>query len=590
MVPVAGPRLTRIGFRRDVKLFLAALVGFLIVLILALVLLLQTSVDAAEAELRARWKVSVDAAAATIAVGSSDVESLLIFARNQYDIHGIEGRFPGGRTIASGLPAGAEGTETLRRQTRAGTLLFTFDDAPITSLRRRFVLTAAICVAATVAGAILLLLYLPRITRPIETMLDQASALGERGEHVDEEHYLIETFKSSIARLSEQEAELKRLHEAEKNRADELQLITATLTRSLTSGFVAIDASGIVVDVNAAAREILRLEDAELAGRTIDEAFGRQPFTEHLERALAERRTVSRREIVYTNDNVPVINDNDSVIIGLTTVPLLGQGETFLGAIALFADLTGIRNLEARLREMQTLADLGEISAGIAHEFRNSLSTILGYLKLARRDPLPEEAGKRVRHAENEAVELSRAVEGLLNFARPMQAEFLPVDLAEVAREAAERLQPSSESVRWELDLEPAEINADRALLSRAVENLMRNSIEAIAQQPGGSGTIVVRTRRDPWPALTVEDNGVGFDPADAARLLLPFQSGSSSGMGLGLPLARKITLLHGGTLRLSGAQGKGASATLEFFGTPSDEGPSDTITPPAPLPRLQRM
>jgi PAS domain S-box-containing protein len=598
MVPVAGPRLTRIGFRRDIKFFLAALVGFLIVLILALVLLMQTMLDAAQSELRGRWKVSADAATAAIERSAgSDLQSALIFARNHYGIDGIEASLGEGMTISSGLPSSTPGAEAVRRTTSGGTLTMVFDAAPMQSLRRRFVLTASICFAAAIAGAVLLLFYLPRITRPVERMLDQASALAERAENVDEEHYLIETFKASIARLHEQEGELKRLHEVEKNRADELQLITATLTRSLTSGFVAINSEGRIVDVNGAAREILRLSPDEISGKTIEEAFGRQEFSEELQRALHERRTVSRREIAYRcleneNDNVIVINGNDvdiddngPVVIGLTTVPLIGEGGAFLGVIALFADLTHVRTLEARLREMQTLADLGEISAGIAHEFRNSLSTILGYLKLARRDELPHDASHRVRNAEEEAAELSRAVEALLNFARPMQAEFQPVDLADVAREVTDRLRSSTEGVRWELDLEAAPVQGDRTLLCRAVENLVRNSIDAIGQMEREAGTITVRTRSGPRPTLAVEDDGAGIDPAEAPRLLLPFQSGKPTGMGLGLPLARKIALLHGGTLRLTGDRGKGAAVTLEFFDPPENS----AGTPAASLPRLQR-
>jgi signal transduction histidine kinase len=268
---------------------------------------------------------------------------------------------------------------------------------------------------------------------------------------------------------------------------------------------------------------------------------------------------VSRQEVSYATGA-------EHVIVGLTTVPLVGEGEAFLGAIALFADLTHVRSLEARVREMQTLADLGEISAGIAHEFRNSLSTILGYLKLARREPLPEDAGKRVRNAEEEAAELSRAVEGLLSFARPMHGEFQPADLAELVRETAERLERNTGGIRFDLDLEPVQIAADRALLARAIENLLRNSIEAIGQKPEPTGTISVRTRANPSPTLQIEDDGVGLAAEDAPRLMLPFQSDRASGLGLGLPLARKIALLHGGTLRLSGDPGRGATATIDFF------------------------
>ena len=79
-----------------------------------------------------------------------------------------------------------------------------------------------------------------------------------------------------------------------------------------------------------------------------------------------------------------------------------------------------------------------------------------------------------------------------------------------------------------------------------------------------GAGAITV-TLRDAPPSLTITDTGVGFDTSDVPRFFLPFQSGKPNGFGMGLPLAKKIILLHGGTLRLSGEPGAGAVATIEF-------------------------
>jgi signal transduction histidine kinase len=105
-------------------------------------------------------------------------------------------------------------------------------------------------------------------------------------------------------------------------------------------------------------------------------------------------------------------------------------------------------------------------------------------------------------------------------------------------------------------------VDGDRVLLSRAIENLLRNAADAVRQK--GAGSITVNLRDAP-PSLTIADTGVGFDPSDAARFFLPFQSGKPNGFGMGLPLAKKIILLHGGTLRLSGEPGAGATATIEF-------------------------
>jgi signal transduction histidine kinase len=107
-------------------------------------------------------------------------------------------------------------------------------------------------------------------------------------------------------------------------------------------------------------------------------------------------------------------------------------------------------------------------------------------------------------------------------------------------------------------------IEADAALLSRAFENLIRNAVDSVVEK--GAGHVHVRVDALPRPLVTVEDDGVGVDPADVPRLLLPFQSQKAAGYGLGLPLSRKIALLHGATLVLTGTPGAGAVASVEFL------------------------
>lgn len=562
MVSIAARKLTGVGFRRDIKFFLACLVGFLVFIILTLLMLLQSVTQRAADRTFEQWRLI--ALSATDAINrlpptatAGEIESQMVFLRGRYGISTISLDRQNSPPLISGYSTTSGPTETIERPTQFGTATFSFDPGEVSSVRRTFIITASISLVATLLGTILLSLYLPRIVRPIEAMLDEASALGKPATGDDEASYLIETFRSSIQTLREQEKELKRLHELEKNRADDLQRVTATLTRSLTSGFIAIDQSGRLVDLNQAAKEILRLpQTLDPAGRTVRDALGDTPFARCLHRAVEAGVPVSRQEVVQELAGEPLV-------IGLTTVPLTDEDSRILGVIALFADLTPVRQLEQRLRDMQTLADLGEISAGIAHEFRNSLSTILGYLKLAGRDLLPEETQKRLRNAEEEATLLSGAVEGLLSFARPMRLEFHETDLADLVRGVVDRFIGQQQAFPITVDLEPATVQADPTLLSRAIENLIRNAVESVRQK--GAGAVDVSLEGGTSPVLRIADSGVGLDPQEAPRLLLPFQSDKPDGMGLGLPLARKIIMLHGGNLQLSGEPGAGAVVTVTF-------------------------
>ena len=558
MVLFAHAPLTRVGFRRDLRLFLGCLVGFLVVLIFILLVMMRTNLARTEEAVDRSHQMLADVAAETVnRTAPAELDTQFLVMRGRFNIAGISFVGRDGRRIESGERNGD--FDAVTRLAGAGTLTLRFDASNRRAAWRAWLLTAGICIAAASLGLSLLFFYLPRITRPIELMLDDARALGTGAGDQEETAYLIETFRNSIATLKYQEEELKRLHEREKTRADDLERVTAALTRNLTSGFIAVDAAGAIVDINAAGREILGLDPSEpVTGRALSDAIPLRASASALASAFEQREARTRMEI---EDVHPLTGE--PVTIGLTTVPLHTEADAFLGFLALFTDLTPIRSLEARVQEMTTLAQLGEISAGIAHEFRNSLHTILGYMKLARKGGIDNMAESRLQSAEKEAALLLAAIERLLAFARPVELNAERVDLREVIAEQIAQLDDIGGDVAVSLHGPPVVIDGDRVLLSRALENLLRNAADAVRQNGGGSITVTLRDQ--PLPSVTIADTGVGFNPADAARLFLPFQSGKPNGFGMGLPLAKKIVLLHGGTLRLTGEMGKGAVATIEF-------------------------
>jgi len=555
---MAGGRrgLTQLGFRRDVRLFFGALVIFFAFLIVLLLLLLQSFLGHTRDAVQENWtdaaQVAVDAInEAEPGENAASVAARLTIIQTRHGIDGITVRRTNEPPVIVGVPAHTEGVEQFDRDIHGGTATFVFDATRLRRIERTFAAVAAICITAAILVMLLVTLYLPKITRPIEDMLSAASELEERPPHDDEQQYLIETFRNSIATLKRQEAELRQMHDLQKSRADDLERVTAALTRSLTSGFVAVDPNGNVVDVNAAGREIAATAD-DSTGQPVEAVFGRNEFSEAIRGAVEARQAMNRLEVRLGDDQV----------VGLTTAPLLTAEQEFAGLLALFTDLTPVRQLERRVRDLQMLADLGEISAGIAHEFRNSLGTMLGYLRLARREALPERPLAQIEKAEREATLLSAAVDGLLAFARPMRLVTAPVSLAEVIEPIAAALQSSS-GIEIEHDGGDATLQGDAALLSRAFENLLRNAVESVQEK--GSGRVRVRIAGEPHPRVEIEDEGTGVDPAEVPKLLLPFQSKKAAGYGLGLPLARKIVVLHGGTLDLRGQPGLGATAVVDF-------------------------
>ncbi|HVR41961.1 MAG TPA: ATP-binding protein [Thermoanaerobaculia bacterium] len=562
MIGETRERPAALGFRRDVTLFLSALVGFFVILILVLLLLLQLLVERTTEIAQGQWRRVARIAAQQIDLAAagpgSALESTLARIRSDLDIAAIELERAGRPVVSGRIDPERSGAVSIR--TQLGPATFRFDRSALDDLHRRYVWTAAISLLAAIAGTILMLFYVRKISRPIEDLLAQAGLVRERGAEVDETRYLLDTFRTTIDTLRDQEVELRQLHDHQKARADDLARVTAALTRSLTSGFLSLDADGRLVDVNEAGREILGWRGADLGGKTPREALGDHEFARVVEGDALERRAQNRREVTLEAAG-------RTRLVGLTTVPLLDEDDRYLGLLALFTDLTPFRELERRVADLRALADLGEISAGIAHEFRNSLSTVLGYLKLARRSPLPEEVEAKVRSAQEEATLLADAVTALLSFARPMELSIAPFSLRELAASVLRRLEEyAGPSVRTRLDGPDVELSGDASLVSRALENVIRNAIEAVHRRDG-AGTVSVTLSESPVATLIVEDDGVGISPEEIASAFVPFRSGRPGGFGLGLALSRKIVLLHGGSIVLERGTEGGARVRMEFPG-----------------------
>ena len=563
MVSVVTSPLTKLGFRRDLKLFFSILVAFLVLLMFAVLILLHRDIDRLAEAYEANWRTITAIVSESIAnqprLMPADIDASLTYFRGKYHIASIEvldrNRKP---VVIAGLPLHGPEARRIEQPFSRGFVIATFDGSLLHSSEVTFNAMAALCIGASIISAILLALYLPRVVRPIEEMLDEAGELQEKAAGVDEARYLIDTFRDSIATMRRQETELRQLHEREKSRADELEIVSGTLTRNITAGLISLDPGGSLLEMNAAGREILGVPpNASIAGKQLEDVELPQEFREAVTGAHAARLTLNRRELAWGN--------GDAHWVGLSITPLFAEDGRFLGSLTLFTDLHEVRTLETRVRDLETLAQLGEMSAGIAHEFRNSLSTISGYLRLAQKEDLPPTAGNRVREAEREASSLAATVGALLNFAKPMHPEFEEVDLREIAAAVTERLRAGNPAVALELRGGPVAVMGDRRLLDRVVENIVRNAIEATAMKEGETRPVDIMVSDDHGAVLRVTDHGVGVDPSFAARLFLPFQSTKSTGLGLGLALARKIMLLHGGDLSLVGEPAGGATATMRL-------------------------
>jgi two-component system sensor histidine kinase HydH len=355
--------------------------------------------------------------------------------------------------------------------------------------------------------------------------------------------------------LQEAVAKLKAQERATAARADASERLSDEIITSLTAGLLVVGLNSEIRILNPAGRRMLGSAESpplEDYHRVLAE-----PLSRMIDECLATRIAIQRR-------TVKLEDARTATHLGVTVSPLFDDRAELHGAICLFSDLTAVMDLEEQLRLKDSLAAVGELTAGIAHEFRNGLATIHGYSKLIDLQALPEQYRPYVEEIRAETVSLTQVVTNFLNFARPAQLTLTRVDLGAVCERAAEEIRADVRALGGGVEVRGqfGALEGDEVLLRQAFSNLLRNAVEACA---GASVAPVVVIESEVYPAqqisrISVHDSGPGIAPEARARLFRPFFTTKRTGTGLGLALVQKIIVFHNGRIAVGTAPQGGAS------------------------------
>ena len=337
---------------------------------------------------------------------------------------------------------------------------------------------------------------------------------------------------------------LRMQERAMKARAEASERLSDEIVASLTSGLLVVDFGGVVRTLNPAGRKLLGLPEADWTRPYREVLAGAPELASLIDECLSEAQPVLRR-------TVKTEGSAGATHLGVTVSPIRDESGHAYGAICLFTDLSEIMDLEDQLRLKDSLARLGELTAGIAHEFRNGLATIHGYARLLDLERLPEDFRPYVSGIRSETEALGQIVTNFLNFAKPTQLTLSPIDLTAVVERAADDIRAEVLSRNGELSIRGhfGRVDGDDVLLRQAVSNLFRNALEACVDG-GVTPRIVVEgtvDREQKTLKVVVSDNGPGIKPAVAERMFRPFFTTKARGTGLGLALVQKIIVTHNG-------------------------------------------
>jgi two-component system NtrC family sensor kinase len=392
---------------------------------------------------------------------------------------------------------------------------------------------------------------------------------------------------------------------------DDLQRYNENIIQNMNSALLVVDLEGEITYANPTAERILDTPPGGLRGRPVWDWFPGTPREEVLiSRTLKENTRFRGAETVITRAN------GSRVPIGISCAPMSDRDGTRLGAVAIFQDLTEIKQLQRQVLQTEKMASIGQLAAGVAHEINNPMGFIHANLcqmseyldDLARvwdkmealRKAVQElhqrrigEGGSALGEAPSVPEEIQHAAGELGVVIDKVEADFLISDFGKAVRESlegSERIRHIVQDLRafsHQDTAERAESDLNQCLDSTAniVWTMMKHSvsltkqyeelppvycfvnayqaIEAKVGKEGARGEIRLRTeRRGDAIAVLVTDNGTGIARDALDRIFDPFFTTKEVGVGTGLGLSTSFNIVrrHGGTIRVESIEGQGTT------------------------------
>lgn len=321
---------------------------------------------------------------------------------------------------------------------------------------------------------------------------------------------------------------------------------------------VGLDAA--VVRINRAARMLVGRQYGEIVGRSLHDLPSGEPWLSMLDltEEVQRRRSPAARQV----------KDAEGRTLDLLAMLFNAEDMRDQRVIVICWDVSALIDLQTRLEQQRTMATMGALVAGVAHEVRNPLFAISATV-----DAMEQASSGVLKDyfevLRGEIDRMTRLMQDLLAYGRPSAPVFNPVSVGEIIdsalRNSTALATRSRVDLKKDLRANPT-IVADRDRLGRAIENLIDNAIQHAFEETAVTVQCVSRTRgRSRWVDIKVLDRGRGFPPDDIPRLFEPFFSRRKGGTGLGLALVQQIVTEHAGQVSAANRRGGGAEIVISI-------------------------
>lgn len=338
----------------------------------------------------------------------------------------------------------------------------------------------------------------------------------------------------------------------------EARSVTERILHSIADGVVAVDRSSRVTSINPAAQKMLDVRAQDVTGRSSDPVFG--------ENYIFSRLLLDALDAEEEHTDIPgeIVLQGRSLHVAVSSNVLRDSGDKTIGAVIVIKDLTEQSRLRTQIMRADRLAGLGELMAGVAHEIRNPLTSIRGFMQFLESCDDIEEWQKYAPLIIRQVDSLNAIIAELLEFGkpRPPAIQFIQINdlLGEVLLLACGK---SSAQVVQDLSPDMPVIEGDGESLKQAFLNIIINALQAIER----TGTIWISTCVQPNGVALIrfKDDGEGISEEDLEKIFDPFYSTKPNGTGLGLAMVHRIVDAHYGTVTITSKRGGGTEVSLRL-------------------------
>jgi PAS domain S-box-containing protein len=331
-----------------------------------------------------------------------------------------------------------------------------------------------------------------------------------------------------------------------------------------------------IQDVNESMLKHLGLEREEVIGRYCYEITHRQGQPCSGEKHPCPLIQTMETKEPFQTTHIHLDKDSREIYFSISTYPMLEDGDV-IGAVEISRDITKDINTQKTMMQQEKLASVGRLSAGVAHEINNPLTTILTTAMLIQEDLDPQDPNyQELETITKETLRCRKIVTSLLDFARQSTPTRKPCDINKIVKESVTLTQKQAAFkdviLDYELDENIPRLYLDKGQIQQSLINLIINAIEAT----DAGGSIFISTDYQKYQDrvdIIVSDTGKGMSEDDLDKIFDPFFTTKDEGTGLGLAITHGIIEQHKGAISAFSKLGRGTVFTIKL---PAESGEND--------------